>query len=177
MKTSPFEPTRNVFGYGAFALDPSFQVNSQKIMAELRRQVAVQRALDMIKSRMQNPPTLNELASLSGFSRTYFSYVFRKVTGLRLQDYLIQDRLNKAKDLLKNPALTIKKVAYEIGFRDPNYFCRVFKNDTGLNPTNWRLTILTKSRRSQLSLLTPKKQMFYTFFKHAGKGGVLRQGR
>lgn len=115
------------------------QINSQKAIKIIRHHMAVQKALEMIEAKMMDPPTLNELASYSGMSRTYFSYVFREVKGMKLQDYLIQTRLNKAKNLLGNIDLKIKQIAHETGFRDPNYFCRTFKKKTGLNPTNWRL--------------------------------------
>ena len=88
---------------------------------------------------MQDPPSLGQLASSSGLSRTYFSNVFREITGMRLQDYLAQYRLDKAKDLLGDIDLKIKQVAYQIGFKDPNYFCRFFREKAGLTPTNWRL--------------------------------------
>ncbi len=123
------------------AINPSNppQINSQKVITIIRHYRAVQKALEMIEVKMQDPPTLNELASFSGMSRTYFSHVFREVKGMKFQDYLIQARLNKAKNLLGNIDLKIKQIAYETGFRDPNYFCRTFKRKMGLNPTNWRL--------------------------------------
>lgn len=122
------------------------EINSLKIITILKHRGAVQKALEMIETRMQDPPTLGELASFTGLSRTYFSYVFREVTGMRLQDYLIQTRLNKAKDLLTNIDLKIKQIAYEAGFSDPNYFCRTFKKKTGSNPTDWRLAKFLKHK-------------------------------
>jgi len=115
------------------------QINFQKAITTIKHRMAVQKALEMIKARIQDPPTLGQLASLSGLSRTYFSHVFKEVMGITLQDYLIQTRLETAKDLLSNFDLKIKKVAYEAGFCDPNYFCRFFRKKMGLNPTNWRL--------------------------------------
>ncbi len=148
MKKSPSQETGGIFAGCAFNLSPSFQGNSQENMAQFRHQAAVQKAVELIQSRILNPPSLKELACLSGFSRNYFSCVFKKVTGMKLQDYLIRARLRTARDLLEKPDLKIKKVAYDSGFRDPNYFCRVFKSETGCNPTRWRLTILTESRSS-----------------------------
>ena len=116
----------------------STQVKSQ-MFKTLKHRIVVQKALDMIESRIRNPPPLVELASSSGLSRTYFSCVFKEVTGMRLQDYLNQTRFNKAKGLLKNINLKVKEISYEVGFSDPNYFCRAFKKKIGLNPTNWRL--------------------------------------
>ena len=116
----------------------------------LKHRVIVQEVLDIIESKIQNPPTLGELASLSGLSRTYFSYVFKEVTGMGLQDYLIQTRLNKAKDLLGDINLEIKEIAHEVGFVDPNHFCRSFKKMMGISPTNCRLTEI-KSPQSRKS--------------------------
>ena len=59
--------------------------------------------------------------------------------GIKLQRYLAEARLNKARDLLSNIDLKIKEIAFEAGFSDPNYFCRTFKKKTGVSPTNWRL--------------------------------------
>jgi len=115
--------------------DPPAQTN----ITILRHQLAVQKALHMIKERMQDPPTLAELAALSRLSRTYFSQVFKEVTGTKLQEYILQTRLEKAQDLLSRIDLKVKEVSYEIGFKDPNYFCRAFKKWTGSNPTNWRI--------------------------------------
>jgi len=122
-----------------YAPDDLRQVISQKAITTIKHRMAVQKALEVIKARIQDSPTLGELASLSGLSRTYFSHVFKEVMGMRLQDYVIQTRLGTAKDLLSNFELKIKKVAYEAGFCDPNYFCRFFREKTGLNATNWRL--------------------------------------
>ncbi|MDP2972627.1 MAG: AraC family transcriptional regulator, partial [Deltaproteobacteria bacterium] len=101
-------------------------------------QMVVQKALDMIEERIENPPSLAKLALFSGLSRTYFFRVFKETTGIRLQDYLIQTRLNKAKILLNDANLKIKQIAYKVGFRNPDYFCRLFKKKTGVSPTEWR---------------------------------------
>ena len=139
------------FDYGAINPSDFFQINPQKAITILKHRMAVQKAIDMIEAKMQDLPTLGELASFSGLSRTYLSFVFKEVTGMRLQDYLTQVRLEKAKDLLGNIDLKIKQIAYEAGFSDPNYFCRTFKRKMGLNPTNWRLReILTHKNNNKI---------------------------
>lgn len=127
------------FEHEAFNLSDLPQMNSRKIFTILKHRIAVQKALEMIEARVQDPPTLGELASFSGLSPTYFSNVFKEVTRMRLQDYLIQTRLDKAKNLLSGINLKVKQVACEVGFSEPNYFCRTFKKKVGLTPTNWRL--------------------------------------
>jgi two-component system response regulator YesN len=103
----------------------------------------------MISARIQDPPSLSQLASTVGLSRTYFSTIFRQVMGMGLQEYLIQARLNKAKELLQYPELEIKQIAYEVGFKDPDYFCRIFKMKTGQNPTQWRLMNIEEAKKLQ----------------------------
>lgn len=115
------------------------QINSQKAITTIKHRMAVKKAQDLIRAKIQDPPSLGELAFLAGLSRTYFSPVFKEVAGMGIQDYLIRTRINKAKDLLSNINLTIKQIAYEVGFRDPNHFSRTFKKETGITPTNWRL--------------------------------------
>ncbi len=110
-----------------------------KARTTLRHKTAVQKALGVIEQRIQDRPTLGELASVSGLSRTYFSCVFKNVVGMCLQDYLSQVRMRKAKDLLNRVDLTIKQIAHTTGFKDPNYFSRTFKKGTGFNPTSWRV--------------------------------------
>jgi len=127
------------FDYKAIPFGDLPQANSRKLFTNLKHQKAVQEALHIIEARMRDLPTLNELASLSGISRTYFSYLFKEVMGIKLQRYLVEARLNKARDLLSNIDLKIKEIAFEAGFSDPNYFCRTFKKNTGLSPTDWRL--------------------------------------
>ncbi|MBK9640788.1 MAG: helix-turn-helix transcriptional regulator [Saprospiraceae bacterium] len=51
-------------------------------------------------------------------------------------------RLNKAKGLLANPSLSITSIAQECGYEDPTYFARVFKQDTGMTPQEWRMNKL-----------------------------------
>lgn len=127
------------FDFRGFTFSDCPQTKSQKTITILKHRMAVQKALEMIETRMHDPPTLDELASLSGLSRTYFSYVFKEIMGMRLQDYLVQTRLNKAKDLLSDFNLEIKQIARKVGFRDPNHFCRTFKKKVGVSPTDWRL--------------------------------------
>lgn len=69
------------------------------------------------------------------------SQVHRKLTaltGLSTTRFIRYVRLNKAKSLLQNPALSITAVAFDSGFNDPAYFSRVFKQEFGLTPQAWR---------------------------------------
>ena len=79
---------------------------------------------------MSNSQLHRKLSALTGFSATKFiRYI----------------RLNNAKELLQQPELTITSVAFDSGFQDPSYFGRVFKQEFGLTPQEWREIELQKS--------------------------------
>lgn len=138
------------FGERIFISGDLRQIESHKVITTVKHMEAVQKVLDLIRTRIEDPPTLGELAFFAGLSRTYFSPVFKEVVGTRFQNYLIQARIDKAKDLLGDMNLTVKQVAYATGFKDPNYFCRAFKQKMGVSPTSWRLRQM-KNLRSRES--------------------------
>jgi len=52
--------------------------------------------------------------------------------------YYIQIKIYKAESLLEQQDLSVKEVAYKIGFEDQYYFSRLFKNKTGVSPSEWK---------------------------------------
>ena len=58
--------------------------------------------------------------------------------GISATEYLRRVRVQKARELLQDPKLSISEVAFAAGFADPAYFARVFKEDTGVSPNAWR---------------------------------------
>jgi AraC-like DNA-binding protein len=78
-----------------------------------------------------------EVARELGYHRTHFSKIFRQVVGLPPQTYLLQIRMKKAAELLKQ-SLTIEQVASSVGFADPLYFSRQFKKMYNVSPSRYR---------------------------------------
>lgn len=124
----------------------SSQLNPKRAITMIKHQMAVQKAIEKIKEKIEDTPTLSELASISGLSRTYFSNIFKETTGIKLQEFITQTRLEKAKNLLIDFEQKIKEVAFKTGFKDPNYFCRTFKRKIGLTPTHWRVKIFLNNK-------------------------------
>ena len=71
-------------------------------------------------------------------------YRLKKHHGMSAARYLNHFRIQKACDLLANTDALIKHLSWKVGFRDSNYFCRVFKKEVGMSPTEYR-----KSRNTQ----------------------------
>ena len=81
---------------------------------------------------------LKNLAFQLGFSPSYLSVLIKKELGLPFQDYLIQERMKKAKLLLLTTDLKIYEIAEQVGFEDMNYFSQRFKQVVGLTPRQFK---------------------------------------
>lgn len=89
----------------------------------------------------ENPgrvPPIAALARMAGYSVDHFSRVFLKVTGRRPQDYAIEARVGRARQLLAESELTVGMIAEALGFQDIFYFSRQFRRQTGQTPTEFR---------------------------------------
>ncbi|MBK9013984.1 MAG: response regulator [Saprospiraceae bacterium] len=73
-----------------------------------------------------------------GLSHSHLHRKLTALTGCSATKFIRQIRLSKAKELLENPGLTITAVAFDTGFNDPGYFGRVFKQEFGMTPVEWR---------------------------------------
>ena len=60
--------------------------------------------------------------------------------GKSFTDYLTDLRIEKSMKMLQTTPLSIKEISSEIGYNDPNYYCKIFKKVTGVTPTEFRLT-------------------------------------
>ncbi|MGO8695858.1 MAG: response regulator [Rectinemataceae bacterium] len=100
-----------------------------------RRSAAVTGAISFIKSGFGGVVTLELAADAVGLSPSRLSRLFVEETGRGFSDYLIQFRIERAKEMLLVPGASIKQVSAACGYPDPNYFSRLFKKVTGLTPT------------------------------------------
>jgi two-component system response regulator YesN len=82
--------------------------------------------------------SLEDVAASINISSFYLSKLFKKELGENFIDYLTGVRIHKAKEMLTNPLHTVKDVCYLVGYRDPNYFARVFKKISGMTPTEYQ---------------------------------------
>ncbi|WP_085246801.1 helix-turn-helix transcriptional regulator [Gilliamella mensalis] len=82
--------------------------------------------------------TRDFLANMFYISPNYLSHLFQSEGKIGLNEYLNHIRLEYAKSLLKDYDLNIKEIALVSGFKDSNYFCRIFKKKTERTPTEYR---------------------------------------
>lgn len=101
-------------------------------------QKRIERCIEYIKENYKNELDINKLASEAKLSSSHFHRIFKLATGESPIQYAINLRLNEAKRLLVQTEYGIKEVCYECGFDDPSYFCKIFKQKTGLTPLAFR---------------------------------------
>ena len=82
--------------------------------------------------------SLNTLAELANISPNHFSSIFSQEMGVTFIEYLINRRMEKAKELLMTTDKKSFEIAYEVGYRDPHYFSATFKKTQGMTPREYR---------------------------------------
>ncbi len=86
-----------------------------------------------------DPISNQHLTTRFGYSISYISRLFKNQTGYTPGEYLLNQRITKAKELLvQEPKLKSKEIARIVGYSDPLYFSRVFKKATGYYPSEYR---------------------------------------
>lgn len=93
---------------------------------------------DYVKKHYREKIYLDEIASSLGISESYLSRTFKKETGIRLQDYIIQIRLERAANLLRYSNESIPRIAEYVNFPSQSYLGKMFKEAYGLTPRVYR---------------------------------------
>lgn len=99
---------------------------------------SVQQALALMEARYAQPLSLHELAEELQLSPGYLSLRIKQQTGLNFSEYLMQIRLRRAQQLLRETDIRIVQVAAMVGYTDQFYFSRLFKRATGMTPSEYR---------------------------------------
>lgn len=95
-------------------------------------------AVEYIQKNYMNPNlSLNDICSYLNISTSYFSTIFKEMTGETFTEVLIRTRMEKAKELLENTTMKNYEIAEKVGFSDPHYFGISFKKMTGITPTEY----------------------------------------
>jgi len=91
-----------------------------------------------IQDHYMDDLSVRELAERNGANENRLFYVFKKYAGMGPGDYLVRYRLNRAKELLITGDTTVGEIARSVGYNDPLYFSRIFKQRFGLPPSDLR---------------------------------------
>ncbi len=100
------------------------------------------KAKEFIWSNYNQDISLKKLAEAMAVSPYYLSHLFRKEIGISFSDYLKTVRISIAKKLLKETKANVLEVCLEVGYQDPSYFSRIFKEKEGVKPSDYRRQII-----------------------------------
>ncbi|TBL81115.1 response regulator [Paenibacillus thalictri] len=119
-----------------------------KAFLEAKQRLApdtMQRIKMYIREHAHEDISLEAVAEHVQLSPFYVSKMFKEQIGANYIDYLTECRMEHAKRLLSDAGKSLKEIAYEVGYKDPNYFSRVFKKSTGLSPSDYRKDLVTRT--------------------------------
>ncbi|SEJ27288.1 Helix-turn-helix domain-containing protein [Dyadobacter koreensis] len=110
----------------------------QNILAQLLQlnQISRKNIKAIVEENLLNPVSLNELAYLSGRSLSSFKRDFQALYNMPPSQWIREQRLEKAKDLLLNKSMSVTDVCYTTGFENIAHFSRLFKSHFGYSPSS-----------------------------------------
>jgi two-component system response regulator YesN len=105
----------------------------------LKKKKLVEQAIGYVKDEYaRRDLTLSDVAASVGLSDKYLNLLFKEVTGLTINHWIIRLRMEEAGRLLKDPAIKIYEICDRIGYADQDHFRESFKKQYGLTPTEYR---------------------------------------
>jgi len=111
---------------------------SCKLSAASRALLRIGAAISHLEVNYQAHLNLDELAQIAHMSKRNFLRSFQSALRISPIAYLVQLRVTRGASLLRRTDLTVTEVAFQVGFRDSNYFARQFHKVLGLTPSQYR---------------------------------------
>ena len=100
--------------------------------------VHIANAKKYIADNISGNLTLEEVSKQIFISKAYLSHLFKNCSGITFSDYILELRVNKAKELLTSTKLSIAEIAELCGFSGSGYFATTFRRSTGHTPSEFR---------------------------------------
>lgn len=98
----------------------------------------IHEAIAYIEQNFHNDISVEDIANNCGLNRSYFGKIFKESIGRTPQEFLLNYRMMKAKELLKLTGKSIGDIGNAVGYSNPLHFSRAFKNTYGIPPREWR---------------------------------------
>ena len=120
------------------------RLNCMKIKAFYQSKNHINQAKNYIQQHFDDSITLEDIAVKINLSPNYFSNLFKQEIGMTFIDYLTEVRLKKAREYIQENEHSLKEISYMVGYKDPNYFSRVFKKHYQESPKHFQQAIFKK---------------------------------
>jgi AraC-like DNA-binding protein len=95
---------------------------------------------EYIKANLNQKISIKSLSDKACMSKATFYRLFKRELGMSPNDFILSEKINRAKQLLKYPGSKVMAVSFELGFTDANYFIKSFKKSVGITPGNYYLS-------------------------------------
>lgn len=111
----------------------------EPVTEEKTEHAFVKKVREIVEANFTNYEfSVEQLCKLVFMSHSQLHRKLEALTGCSPNKFIRIVRLNKAKELLANPSLSIAAIALDCGYNDPGYFARIFKQEYGITPQEWR---------------------------------------
>jgi AraC family transcriptional regulator len=123
----------------------------------------LRRIKELVHAKLEDDLSLDEMAQSAGLSTAHFARMFRKSTGETPHQFVLRQKIERARAMLRAPDARILDVAVACGFKTQQHFAQVFRDVCGASPTEYRRDFLdsevirdseTSSEDTSLSLIT-----------------------
>ena len=112
----------------------------EKITINTKDEEFMDRATEIVEENISNASfSVEEFQREMGLSRMQLHRKFKALTGKSSGEFIRYIRMNSAAELLVQNTATVAEIAYEVGFSDPSYFTKCFKNEFGVSPTEYAI--------------------------------------
>jgi AraC family transcriptional regulator len=102
----------------------------------------LRRIKELVHAKMEDDLSLDEMAQSVGLSTAHFARMFRKSTGETPHQFVLRQKVERAKAMLRSPGARVLDVAVACGFRTQQHFAKVFRDACGIRPTEYRQDFL-----------------------------------
>jgi len=113
---------------------------------------------ELVHGRMEDELSLLEMAQAVDLSPTHFSRMFRKSTGETPHQFVLRNKIDRAKEMLRVPATRVLDVAVACGFKTQQHFARVFRHVCGTSPREYRLEWWSRDPSEQRRNTNPRTE-------------------
>jgi AraC family transcriptional regulator len=111
------------------------------------RDVDRRNVIELVRSRISEDISLADMAAVTGLSIAHFSHIFTKSMGESPHQFVLQQRVQCAKELLVSLNIRMIDIALACGFKTQQHFARIFRKVSGLSPTEYQRLKLSKRLR------------------------------
>ena len=104
----------------------------------VQKESVVEDTINIIRHNYDGALSVSSIAEMLHINPCYLSRVFKEKIGMSPKEYILQHKINRAKELLESTELSVTEIAHSVGITDSLYFSRIFKSKCKLTPSEYR---------------------------------------